>query len=165
MTLVFFALIVCVGACVWNGTILEYIVLFVGQSVFIKIAISAVLAILLVLSFRTIFVSTGKKKSNTALAASTDDGGIYINLDTINDLASKAIKKIEDVKELRVRTIMSDTGADISIKVALTPESVIPEISAKIQKSVKSDIETLCGIAVKKINIQVDNSLQSQKTK
>ena len=165
LTMVFFAIVLCIGTCIWSYSALNFIILLVNKSVFIKIAASALLLILLVLSFRSMFVSTGKKKSNSALAASTNEGGIYINLDTINDLAEKAVKKIEDVRDLRVKTAMAEDGANIAIKVALSPECVIPEISAQIQQSVKSDIEALCGIAVKKINVQVDNSLQIQKTK
>lgn len=165
MSVIFFGIVLCIGACVWSQEILTMVFAFVETSVFIKIAISAVLLILLVLSFRSMFVSTGKKKINAALAASTDEGGIYINLDTINELASKAVKKIDSVRELKVKTVMADDGANIAVKVALTPESVIPEISAQIQQSIKSDIEALCGIAVKKIIVQVDNSLQTQKVK
>ena len=165
MAVVFFCLVACVGACLWSDIVLDYVLDFVSISVYVKIAISAALLILLVLSIRSTFVSTGKGKSNSALAASTEEGGIYINLDTINSLAEKSVKKIEDVNDLKVRTAMSEEGAVIAIKVALSPECVIPEVSANIQQVVKMDIETLCGIAVKKINIQVDNSLQTQKAK
>ena len=51
----------------------------------------------------------------------------------------------------------------MAVKVSMAPESVIPEVSAQVQQSVKADIEGLCGIAVKKVVVQVDNSLQSQK--
>ncbi len=163
MTIVFFAIVLCIGVCVWSYRVHDFISFYVGSSIFVKISISAVLLILLVLSFRSMLVSTEKKKSNSALAASTNEGGIYINLDTINELAAKAVKKIEAVREMKVKTLMAEDGANIAIKIALSPESVIPEVSAQVQQSVKSDIETLCGIAVKKINIQVDNSLYIQK--
>ncbi len=165
MSVVFFLIVASIGACVWSETVLYYVIDIVETSIFIKIAVSAVLLILIVLSFRSMFVSTGRKKINAALAASTDEGGIYINLDTINELASKAVKKIDAVREMKVKTVMADEGANIAIKVALSLESVIPEVSAEIQQSVKSDIEALCGIAVKKIIVQVDNSLQTQKAK
>ncbi len=165
MAIVFFCATLCIGVCLWSETALYTIIDLVYSSVFIKIAVSAVILILMVLSIRSMFVSTGKQKVSAALAASTNEGGIYINLDTISDLASKAVKKVDGIRELKVKTVMAEDGANIAIKVALIPDCVIPEVSAEIQKSVKSDIEALCGIAVKKIVIQVDNSLQSQKTK
>ncbi len=165
MSVIFFGVVLCIGACVWSEDIMMATFEFIDTSIFIKIAITAVLLILAVLSFRSMFVSTGRNKTTSALAASTDEGAIYINLDTINDLASKAVKKIDDVREMKVRTVIANDGANIAVKVALNPESVIPEISARVQQSVKTDIEALCGIAVKKIIVQVDNSLQTQKTK
>ena len=165
MAVVFFCITVCIGACIWSEAVLNEAVALVYGSVLIKIIITAVLLILLVLAIRSMLVATGKPKVNAALAASTDEGGIYINLDTISDLASKAVKKVEGIRELKVRTVMAEDGANIAVKVALVPDCVIPEVSAEIQKSVKTDIEALCGIAVRKIVIQVDNTLQNQKTK
>ncbi|MBE7091572.1 MAG: alkaline shock response membrane anchor protein AmaP [Clostridiales bacterium] len=162
MTMVFFALVFIIGCCVWYTPFLALFLEFIGYSIYLKIAISAILLILLVLSFRSMLVSTKKAKNNTLMAASTDEGGIYINLDTVSDLAKRAVKKIDGVKELCVKTVVNDEGAHIAVKVSLAPEVVIPEISVAIQQSVKSDIEALCGIRVKKVTIQVDNSLQSQ---
>lgn len=162
MTVVFFTLIVLIGACIWYTPVLAAVISVIGSSIYIKITASAVLLILLVLSFRSMLVSTQNAKDNALMAASTDEGGIYINIDTVSALAKSAVKKIDGVKELRVKTVVSDEGASIAVKVALSPEVVIPEISARIQQSVKSDIEILCGIKVKKVTIQVDNSLQPQ---
>lgn len=160
MTVVFFALVVLIGACIWYTPVLSAVLSVVGSSIYIKIATSAILLVLLVLSFRSMLVSTQKAKDNALMAASTDDGGIYINLDTVSSLATRAVKKIEGVKDLRVKTVMNDEGANIAVKVSLSPDVVIPEVSVSIQQSVKNDIETLCGIRVKKVTIQVDNSLQ-----
>ena len=116
-----------------------------------------------VLQIRLIFVGTGKWNKGSALAAATEEGGIYINLDTISALGERAVRKVECVRELRIKTFMSKEGANICIKVSLEPEAIIPEASAAVQQSVKSDIEALCGIKVNKVLVQVDTSLQAQK--
>ena len=77
-------------------------------------------------------------------------------------ILKKAVKKIDGVKEQSVKTNSTKEGVVISVKVSLNPEVVIPEVSAAIQQSVKNDIETLCGILVKNVMIQVDNSLTPQ---
>ena len=161
MTLVFFAIVVFIGCCLWYAPLL-LVVAYVLQNIYIKIAISAFLILMLVLSFRSMFVSTKKHKNNALMTATTNEGGIYINIDTISALAKKAVKKIDGVKEQIVKTNATKEGVVISVKVSLAPEVVIPEVSASIQQSVKSDIETLCGILVKNVVIQVDNSLASQ---
>lgn len=165
MALVFFAIVVLAGCCLWYAPFfaaLKIVVVFALSNVYIKIAISALLILLLILSFRTMFVSTRKPKNNALMTATTNEGAIYINIDTISALAKKAVKKIDGVKEQNVKTSATKEGVVISVKVSLNPEVVIPEVSASIQQSVKSDIETLCGILVKNVMIQVDNSLAPQ---
>lgn len=165
MTLVFFAIVILAGCCLWYAPFfasLKLVVAFVLSNVYIKIAISALLVLLLILSFRAMLVSTKKPKNNALMTATTNEGGIYINIDTISALAKKAVKKIDGVKEQNVKTNSTKEGVVISVKVSLNPEVVIPEVSAAIQQSVKNDIETLCGILVKNVMIQVDNSLTPQ---
>lgn len=162
MTIVFFAIVLLFGCCIWYTPVLAAVLNVIGYSIYVKIALSALLLILLVLSFRSMLVSTKKPKNNALMAATTDEGGIYINLDTVSALAKRAVKKIDGVKELLVKTVVTNEGANIAVKVSLVPDVVIPEVSAGIQQSVKNDIEALCGIKVQKVTIQVDNSLQPQ---
>lgn len=160
MTMVFFALVMVIGCCLWYAPFLV-VVHYVLDKIFIKIAISALLVLLLVLSIRTMFVSTKKAKNNSLMTATTNEGGIYINIDTISSLAKKAVRKVDGVRELTVKTNVVKEGVSILVKVALVPEIVIPEVSAAIQQSVKSDVETLCGILVKNVTVQADNTLIS----
>ena len=160
MTMVFFALVMVIGCCLWYAPFLAAVT-FVLDKILIKIAVSALLVLLLVLSARTMYVSTKKAKNNALMTATTNEGGIYINIDTISSLAKKAVKKVDGVKELTVKTSVVKEGVSIVVKAALAPEIVIPEVSAAIQQSVKCDIETLCGILVKNVTVQVDNRLAS----
>ena len=157
------ALTICVAACVWSERIYNAASTLVLNSFAIKLVVTAVLLLVVLLSVRLMFVCSGKQGKTATLAATTQDGGIYINLDTISDLAAKAVKKVEGVKEIKIHTSMDDQGANIAVKAALAFDSVIPEKSAQIQQNVKADIEALCGIKVNKITVQVDNALQAQR--
>lgn len=168
LLLVFLALIITslsvfLGICVWYTDLLWAVYDGLGESIYLRISVSAGLLLLTVLSIRAIFVSTKKNSGVATLAASTGEGGIYINIDTVSDLANKAVKKIEGVREVKVRASVGNEGADIKIKTSMVPDAVIPEVSAAVQKSVKNDIETLCGIKVSKVTVQVDNSVQTQR--
>ncbi len=160
ITIAFVALI---GICLWQTNIFNMIVGVVYSSVIMKIAISGVLAIFVLLSVRAIFCGLAEKKKVATLAATTNEGGIYINIDTISDLALKAVKKVDGVKEVRVRSTMGETGVNIALKLSMVFDAVIPEVSSAVQQSVKSDVESYCGIKVEKITVQVDNSIQAQQ--
>ena len=163
LALVLIALLGFMAFSVWDPMALLVLLYSLQQSVYLKIAFSALLLVLVVLSFRIMFAGIGGDAKNVIMAASTEAGGIYINIDTISDLASKAVRKVEGIREIRIKTSMQDGGAYVAVKISMAPESVIPEVSAQVQQSVKADIEGLCGITVKKVVVQVDNSLQSQK--
>lgn len=162
-SLVFFALSVLLCVAIFYQPVFQAISAFVFASKYIKIALCLVLMIMAVLAVRIMFSGVGKKKEEATLVSSTGEGGIYINLDTISDLAAKAVKKVEGVREIRVKTFIKEDGTCIAVKVSLYNDVVIPEICALVQKSVKSDVEGYCGLSVKTISVQVDNSLQSQK--
>lgn len=163
VALVFISLLGFVAFSVWSSVALLQLLQGLQQSVYLKIAFSALALIFVVLSLRIMFVGMGGGVKNVTMAASTETGGIYINLDTISDLAAKAVRKVEGIREIRVKTSIQEGGAYVAVKVSMVPEAVIPEISAQVQQSVKTDIEGLCGITVKKVVVQVDNALQSQK--
>lgn len=158
------ALVTVFAVCLWSPRVMLYVGEFLDSSVAVRVAITAVLALIALLSIRTTWVGLSKRADKiAALAAATAEGGIYINLETINELAARATRKVPAVREIRVKTAIVDQGAALAIKVSLDKDTVIPETSAQIQQNVKSDIETLCGIAVHKVSVQVDNSLVSKQ--
>lgn len=154
---------VLLGIAVWQPYIMLMLLDLAVSSVYIQISLTALLALLAILSIRSIFSGLKGKNGIATLAATTGEGGIYINVDTVNELAFKAAKKNEQVRDARVRTVMEKDGANIYVKLSLLPETVIPQASANVQQNVKADIQDLCGIPVKKVAVQVDNSLQTQK--
>ncbi len=167
LLLVFYGLLVvslsvCAGVLIWYSESLWLVFKGIEDSVYLRIAISGVLSVIAFIAVRAMFVGIKKESAGATLAASTQDGGIYINIDTVSDLAVKAVKKVESVREVKVRTSIAEGGADIAVKASMSYDAVIPEVSAAVQQSVKSDIETLCGIKVSRVTVQVDNSFQTQ---
>ncbi len=161
MTLVFTVICIFIASCMWSAPLFDA-VKTLSDVLYIKIAVSAVLLALIILSVRAAFVSAGSAKKPSTLAATTAEGGIYISIDTIDELAQRAVKRVNGVKETHVRSFMVENGVSVTVKTAFSPEIVIPDASAEVQQNVKNDIETLCGIAVSKVNIQVDNTVQQK---
>ena len=85
LALVFIALLGFLAFSVWNPTALIVLLYSLQQSVYLKIAFSALSLVFVVLSFRIMFAGIGGDAKNVTMAASTEAGGIYINIDTIRD--------------------------------------------------------------------------------
>lgn len=161
VSLVVIALLAGLVACLWSENLEWAVHEFFSASygIYVKIAATGVAAVLAVLLIRLWFSGLGASENATAArVASTDAGGIYINLSTISDLATKAVKKTEGVLQTTVRTKIGNEGAIIAVRASLASDAVIPEVSAGIQKNVKTDIETYCGLPVAGITVQIDNT-------
>jgi len=157
------AAMLCIGACLWVPNVQAFAVSVMDAELFIKLAVSAILLLIIVYAIGIMFIGTGKSANASTLAARTDGGGIYITIGTINELAVKAAKKAEGVREALIKTDITEKGARIAVKASLLQSAIIPEVSASIQKNIKSDIEALCGIAVVNVAVQIDNSLDRKK--
>ncbi len=162
VALLLVAMFSCGIFLVWNIEIAQIETAFslLNDNFYLKVAVTAILLILITVVLRLMFVGVCKKSKNVFLAAITDSGEIYINLDTIRDISVKTARRNEKVREVRVTPKVKKTGAFIWVKVALNLDAVIPEESASLQQAIKQDIEDLCGIKVQKVTIQIDNSIQ-----
>lgn len=147
---------------VWNANLdqIETAIQLLSNNIYLKIAVTAILLLLIVIVLRLMFVGVVKKSKNVFLAATTESGEIYINLNTIREITTKTARRNDKVKEVRVTPKIKKKGANIFVKIALSLDAVIPEESASLQQAIKQDVEDLCGIKVQKVVVQIDNSIQ-----
>lgn len=147
---------------VWNANLaqIQTVLTHISDNFYLKIAVTAILMLLIVVVLRIMFVGVVKKSKNVFLAATTESGEIYINLNTIRDIAVKTACRNDKVHEVRVIPKIKKKGANIFVKTALSLDAVIPQESVLLQQAIKQDVEDLCGIIVQKVVVQIDNSIQ-----
>lgn len=169
--LVFFALImiavsVVITLLAWNvftpGDISD-LLQAVTDSMLLAAVFTVAALILFAYSIRIMFVSTKKPAPTAAIVKITDTGSIRISIDTVNALAVKLARSVENIRDVRINTLMAEQGIDIYIRAAMTPDANIPEVSQKLQEAVKSGIEAHTGLFVKNIPVYVDNSVDTSK--
>lgn len=88
---------------------------------------------------------------------SNEFGQIQITLETIEQIAVKAIQKFSGLSDIRTRIQVSDQGLSITIRVHVDGELAIPEVAVNIQTSVKSYVHEITGIPVAKVNVYIAN--------
>lgn len=131
-----------------------------------KLILGAIGVVLLAIALR-LFVAMGRKRTTKGAAApmptstmvmSGDNGSAYISIAAIDSLVQRHCRANAKVKECESAVLpASDPSSGISIKLRLgvSPDAVIPELSANLQKSLKEYIESLCGVAVNAIDILI----------
>lgn len=134
---------------------------YVENSV-LQIPIIIVSGIVILISLRFFVVSIRRNSGANApsIDQRTDFGEIRISLETIENLALKAVNRQRGVKDIRTRIRIGENGLDITIRTVVDGESSIVELTEEIQRSVKEHVEEIAGIPVANVAVFVANVVQ-----
>ncbi len=130
-----------------------------------KISLVSVSVLFILVGLYIFFRSMFSKKDVTEFSTnSTESGQIKISINTIENIAKNAIKKIEGIKESKILVkIDSDESVSFLITIIIDGEKPIPEISEEIQNNIKESIERITGLSVKRVHVVVSDVSSSNK--
>ena len=92
-------------------------------------------------------------------------GEIRISLNTIENIALSASRRLNGVKE--TKTYVSKIGEDVSIyiKAVVLSDIHIPTLSEELQSKVKKAVEETSGINVTDVKVSVENIFTGYKSR
>ena len=96
-------------------------------------------------------------KDKKAVSKHTNIGEIKISLDTIENIALGASRKLNGVKEAKANLFKREDGVAIVVRTVVLPDINIPLLSEDIQVKVKKAIEDSTGIKVSDVRVVVEN--------
>ncbi|MDI6602128.1 MAG: alkaline shock response membrane anchor protein AmaP [Thermoanaerobacteraceae bacterium] len=119
----------------------------------------------LIVSIR--FLLSGVKGGNNVkyIARQTQLGEVRISLVTLQNIAEKAVKGIEGVKEVKTKALFINDGVVMILNLVVATDIKIPELVIKVQKLVKEEIESVTGINVTEVRVYIDNVTVNLKTR
>ena len=94
----------------------------------------------------------------STMLKSGDNGTAYMTITAIDSQVQRhcrANAKVKECDSVVVPAGESASGISIKLKLSVAPDTVIPELSANLQQSLKEYIETLCGVSVNAIDILI----------
>jgi len=125
-------------------------------------------AALLIISIRFIVPGLKPKQPAESTIKTSEIGSVSISLAAVESLVLKLIREIEKIKDVKVKIRKSENGVSILLRMVVTHDVKIPELSTELQKDVKEHIETATGLIVSDVSIKVDNvynpSLKQQRS-
>jgi uncharacterized alkaline shock family protein YloU len=135
----------------------EYITknLFKGNFTEFSIFIIAFIFFCVNLSFLLSGFRTSKEKR--AIAKQTNFGEIKISLNTIENIVLLTSKKVNSIRDTKVRVDRKNDGVKVYIKAVVVPEIDIPLLAEDLQNKVKKSVEESTSIIVNDIEIVVEN--------
>lgn len=104
-------------------------------------------------------------KDKKSVSKHTNIGEIKISLDTIENLALAASRKLNGVKESKAYVAKLAEGVSIVIKTVVLADINIPALSEDIQVKVKRTVEESSGIKVSDVKVVVDNIYTGYKSR
>jgi len=116
------------------------------------------LMLLIVLAgLRLFWVSLFKPKGRHVILAESALGQIRVSLVAIESLVEKVVSQLKGVREVKPRIVPVPQGVGMQVRVSVTPDVKVPELSVEIQTLVKDKILEVTGLTVKNIRISVEN--------
>ncbi|TYP51637.1 alkaline shock response membrane anchor protein AmaP [Thermosediminibacter litoriperuensis] len=97
------------------------------------------------------------QKAPQALISSGELGSVNISFNAVQNLVLKVTRDMEEIRDVKVKIKQGKESLSIILQVVVVPDVKIPELTAKLQKAVKDYVESMAGIAIKDVSINVEN--------
>lgn len=123
------------------------------------VVITLVVSLLfLLISLKLLFSGLSRNRPRSALIKNTELGLIHVSLNTLDTLTQKAVRDFSEVKDVKSTIILFQAGGiKVNLQLMIMPEVAIPELTQSVQRKVKDYIESLSGIIVNEVEINVVN--------
>lgn len=153
----------------WGFVSQDYLELIVRSIYSIQVntwIITGGAAVVLILGIAVMITafSSGKKEAKPYITISTVEGGtIKIAVKSLIDMVSRQVAQIDGVISNMSTVTCKDNKVGIIVKISISQEMAVPEVSKAIQFDVKEAVQALSGIDIAKVDVYVDNSLDTTK--
>lgn len=167
------ALCVCTAMDIVTGDMLTgWIGVVTNGLIENKLIVGAVGLVLLIIALR-LFIALGgdgrekeEKAPKSTLLHSGENGSAYITLAALDALVQRHCRTNQRIRECESRITASEKGGiSIALKLQVLPETVIPELSSELMKSLKEYMENLSGITVNSVDIVIMPTAQPKVPK
>ena len=101
---------------------------------------------LIILGLAGIALYLREVQPEPAVAFENPDGEVKVTLSAIEDFVRRLTGKMDDVRELKPKVVMTKKGLEIRNRVVLEPNVNIPQVSLGIQEMIKRYLQEVLGI-------------------
>ena len=130
-----------------------------------EIALAA--GVFLLVSIRLLLASFRSNAPSTkeAIVHHTEMGDVEIALDAVKNLVEKTARHTRSVRDVKVYVRNYEEGLKVELRIVVSPECSVPQVSAEIQKRAYEYIKNTVGIELTDIHILVENISNDFKAK
>ncbi len=112
----------------------------------LRIIFGSATGLLLVVNFAFFKLFTRNSKKEKIIAFDNPSGRVSVALTALEDLVKRMTVKLSEVRDVKSSITTSKKGLKIKIRLVLCSEVNIPEVTSRVQDSVKKKIQDTIGL-------------------
>lgn len=143
----------------------EYITEYVLPNKASNVLMFIVELIFFALSMMFLFSGVRSEREKKFISKANSVGEIRISLNTIENIALAASRKLNGIKETKAYVHRFGETVSINIKAVVLAEIHIPTLSEELQIKVKKAVEETSGITVTDVKVSVENIYTGYKSR
>ena len=89
------------------------------------------------------------------LAIKSDTGTVYINRDTFENIILGVARNFPELKNVKADIQITEQGVIVNVNTMISPDTIVPELTEKLQESIKSSILKQTTVEIKEANIKI----------
>jgi len=167
LTLVMFVMVGFSAFAIILALGLDFPLQFLGQAlhdVNNRMALGVSAAIILLVSLRFVYYGFVRPRPEKRIRHETEFGSITVAHRAIDNLVTRTIKRVAGVREVKTRIDNTEAGLAVALKVVVSPDASIPDISREIQQTTSSYIKTVIGTDVASVRVYVSDITDDVKS-
>lgn len=113
-------------------------------------------SIFALLSLVGVFSSSGTSEDvKTGLAIKNEGGTVYITKDTFENIVLAISRNYPELRNVKVDIIVDDTGVTVNLFTFVLPDTVLPDLTNKLQNNIKTGLQKQTTVEIKEANIKI----------
>lgn len=167
VSLVLFSIIILIISLVLDLLIFGWIKIsdvtyFINLGLIVPAATNTILAVtivLMLLAIKCIFFSSREKKDSSAdgVLLENESGKLLISINTIENLVKGAVREFPNIKSSICKVILDkqENNVKINLNLIVEADTVLKDISVKLQEKIKETVKSTAELDVKEVNIKI----------
>ncbi len=131
---------------------------WVGENILI---FAGVVLLLIALILISLGLRLSKKVGN-AILKDSEFGAVSISITAVENMVLRVIQQTRGIKDVSRKVIPAADGLIIKVVIRAMPDVSLPGVINELQSKIKEYVEEITGIAVKEVQVTVDNIVTDQ---
>lgn len=118
-------------------------------------SLGIIAAVLFISSVRLLYFAFRRGQASQTVVHQAELGEVRIKIDAIENLVRRVARQVKGIREAQPRVDASEGGIDVRIRVWVSPDVNIPEVTSELQQEISRYVHNVVGISVTQCEVDV----------